>query len=161
MQTLGTRMEWNKCYDSSMRMRQLSKIRSQYELTMRVWATFKLTTLCNELWIAFSKEWNQWTFLLILEAEFPFETMVPSYSLARFHKLELHVSSTWLLLGPVVPRVTLLLIMSCIERMLTFRHRASSTLEQAFRYYTENAFYIFNQQIYFIIWYFLDRASLI
>ena len=39
--------------------------------------------------------------------------------------------------------------------ILTFRHRAS------FRYSPENAFYIFNQQIYFIIWYLLDRASLI
>ena len=32
---------------------------------------------------------------------------------------------------------------------------------QAFRYSPENAFYIFNQQTYFIIWYLLDRASLI
>jgi len=32
---------------------------------------------------------------------------------------------------------------------------------QAFRCYPENAFYIFNQHIYFIIWYLLDRASLI
>ena len=32
---------------------------------------------------------------------------------------------------------------------------------QAFSYSPENAFYIFNQQIYFIIWYLLDRASLI
>ena len=44
---------------------------------------------------------------------------------------------------------------------LTFRHRASSILGQAFRYSPENAFCIFNQQIYFIIWYLLDRASLI
>ena len=44
---------------------------------------------------------------------------------------------------------------------LNFRHRASSILGQAFRYSPENAFYIFNQQIYFIIWYLLDRASLI
>ena len=44
---------------------------------------------------------------------------------------------------------------------LTFRHRASCILGQAFRYSPENAFYIFNQQIYFIIWYLLDRASLI
>ena len=44
---------------------------------------------------------------------------------------------------------------------LTFRHRASCILRQAFHYSPENAFYIFNQQIYFIIWYFLDRASLI
>ena len=34
---------------------------------------------------------------------------------------------------------------------LTFRHRASCMLGQAFHYSPENAFYIFNQQIYFII----------
>ena len=45
--------------------------------------------------------------------------------------------------------------------MLTFRHRASCIYGQAFRYSPENALYIFNQQIYFIIWYLLDRASLI
>ena len=44
---------------------------------------------------------------------------------------------------------------------LTFRHRASCILGQAFHYTPENAFYIFKQQIYFIIWYLLDRASLI
>ena len=44
---------------------------------------------------------------------------------------------------------------------LTFRHRASCVLGQAFHYSPENTFYIFNQQIYFIIWYMLDRASLI
>ena len=44
---------------------------------------------------------------------------------------------------------------------LTSRHRASCILGQAFHYSPENAFYIFNQQIYFIIWYLLDRASLI
>ena len=37
------------------------------------------------------------------------------------------------------------------EVHLTFRHRASSILGQAFRYSPEKAFYIFNQQIYFII----------
>ena len=47
------------------------------------------------------------------------------------------------------------------EFPLTFRHRASCILGQAFHYSPENAFYIFNQQTYFIIWYFLDRASLI
>ena len=36
-------------------------------------------------------------------------------------------------------------------QVLTFRHRASCTLGQVFRYSPENAFYIFNQQIYFII----------
>ena len=35
--------------------------------------------------------------------------------------------------------------------ILTFRHRASCILGQAFHYSRENAFYIFNQQIYFII----------
>ena len=44
---------------------------------------------------------------------------------------------------------------------LTFRHRASCILGRAFHYSPENAFYIFNQQICFIIWYLLDRASLI
>ena len=44
---------------------------------------------------------------------------------------------------------------------LTLRHRASSIQGQAFHYSPENVFYIFNQQIYFIIWYLLDRASLI
>ena len=44
---------------------------------------------------------------------------------------------------------------------LTFRHRASCILGQAFHSSPENAFYIFNQQMYFIIWYLLDRASLI
>ena len=34
---------------------------------------------------------------------------------------------------------------------LTFRHRASCILGQAFHYSPENAFYVFNQQIYFII----------
>ena len=34
---------------------------------------------------------------------------------------------------------------------LTFRHRASCILGQVFHYSPENAFYIFNQQIYFII----------
>ena len=37
------------------------------------------------------------------------------------------------------------------KRHLNFRHRASCILGQAFRYSPENAFYIFNQQIYFII----------
>ena len=44
---------------------------------------------------------------------------------------------------------------------LTFRHHASCILGQAFHFSSENAFYIFNQQIYFIIWYLFDHASLI
>jgi len=35
--------------------------------------------------------------------------------------------------------------------MLNFRHRAYCILGQAFHFSPENAFYIFNQQIYFII----------
>ena len=46
------------------------------------------------------------------------------------------------------------------DAVLTFRHRVSCILGQAFRYSPEKAFYIFNRQIYFIIWYLLDRASL-
>ena len=49
----------------------------------------------------------------------------------------------------------------CHVLCLTFRHRSSCTLGQVFHYSPENPFYIFNQQIYFIIWYLLDRASLI
>jgi len=39
-----------------------------------------------------------------------------------------------------------------VQSSLTFTHCASSILGQAFRYSPENSFYIFNQQIYFIIW---------
>ena len=41
----------------------------------------------------------------------------------------------------------------CIRSVfsLTFRHRVPCILGQAFRYSPENACYIFNQQIYFII----------
>jgi len=45
-------------------------------------------------------------------------------------------------------------LLNCLNarsRGLTFRHRASCNYGQAFRYSPENAFYIFNQQIYFII----------
>jgi len=37
------------------------------------------------------------------------------------------------------------------KSILNFRHRASCILGQVFHYSPENAFYIFNQQIYFII----------
>ena len=37
------------------------------------------------------------------------------------------------------------------SRVRNLRHRASCILGQAFRYSPANAFYIFNQQIYFII----------
>ena len=46
---------------------------------------------------------------------------------------------------------TLLRHSSAVRGALTFRHRASYILGHAFRYSPENAFYIFNQQIYFII----------
>ena len=39
---------------------------------------------------------------------------------------------------------------SCLYH-LNFRHRASCFIGQAFRYSPAKAFYIFNQQIYFII----------
>ena len=60
-------------------------------------------------------------------------------------------------------RKSAFLICACLPCTihLTFRHRASCILGQAFHYSPENPFYIFNQQIYFIIWYLLDRASLI
>ena len=38
-----------------------------------------------------------------------------------------------------------------LGHVLTFRQRASCILGQAFHYSPENAFYIFNQQLYFII----------
>ena len=43
--------------------------------------------------------------------------------------------------------------LTCLQenRILTFRHRASCFIGQAFRYSPEKAFYVFNQQIYFII----------
>ena len=58
-------------------------------------------------------------------------------------------------------RTGLLNCLNARSRGLTFRHRASCIAGQAFCYSPENAFYIFNQQIYFIIWYLLDGASLI
>ena len=48
-------------------------------------------------------------------------------------------------------RTGLLNCLNARSRGLTFRHRASCILGQAFRYSPEKAFYIFNQQIYFII----------
>ena len=50
---------------------------------------------------------------------------------------------------PVPLRVLQILPVSVTP--LTFRHRASCILGQAFHYSPENASYIFNQQIYFII----------
>ena len=51
---------------------------------------------------------------------------------------------------PVTEHITLFLSVTTINQ-LTFRHRASYILGQAFHYSPENALYIFNQQIYFII----------
>ena len=47
-------------------------------------------------------------------------------------------------------RTWLLNCLNARSRGLTFRHRASCIQGQAFCYSPENAFYIFNQQIYFI-----------
>jgi hypothetical protein len=47
--------------------------------------------------------------------------------------------------------LTIITDQSGINTGLTCRHRASCILGQAFHYSPENAFYIFNQQIYFII----------
>ena len=48
-------------------------------------------------------------------------------------------------------RTELLNCLNARSRGLNFRQRASCIKEQVFRYSPENAFYIFNQQIYFII----------
>ena len=74
-----------------------------------------------------------------------------SFSVPHF----LHVG---LLLSPITYR-RLLKVLCPVRRpittldcvLLTFRHRASFILGQAFHYSPENPFYIFNQQIYFII----------
>ena len=47
--------------------------------------------------------------------------------------------------------IKLLFFCDAALHLLTFRHRASCILGQAFHYTPENAFYIFNQQMYFII----------
>jgi len=46
-QTLGTQKECNKWYANGKRMRQLCKIRSEYEQTERVWTIFKRAKLHN------------------------------------------------------------------------------------------------------------------
>ena len=48
-------------------------------------------------------------------------------------------------------RMGLLNCLNARSRGLIFRQRASCIQGQAFRYSPEKAFYIFNQQIYFII----------
>ena len=48
----------------------------------------------------------------------------------------------------------------CILSSIKLQAPCVLYIGQAFRYSPDNAFYIFNQQIYFIIWYLLDRASL-
>ena len=60
-------------------------------------------------------------------------------------KLEINLMSNWghaALIGSTEKHIIV---------CLTFRHRASCILGQAFHYFPENAFYIFNQEIYFII----------
>jgi len=58
-------------------------------------------------------------------------------------------------------------VLKMLEPRGVYRHALFSLqapcvlyIGQAFRYSPENAFCRFNQQIYFIIWYLLDRASL-
>ena len=53
--------------------------------------------------------------------------------------------------GRQLIRYHVCIVKFCGILILTFRHRASCILGQAFHYFPENAFYIFNQQIYFII----------
>ena len=51
----------------------------------------------------------------------------------------------------VVRQLVLSIQYFSVRWILTFRHHASCILGQAFHYSPENAFYILNQQIYFII----------
>ena len=53
--------------------------------------------------------------------------------------------------SPVAKYLAPVFAVDIIIYCLTFRHRASCILGQAFHNSPENAFYIFNQQIYFII----------
>jgi len=48
-----------------------------------------------------------------------------------------------------------------LSAILNFRRRGFCILGQAFHYSPQNAFYIFNQQIYFNVSYLFERASLI
>ena len=48
-----------------------------------------------------------------------------------------------------------------VKKLFNLQAPSVLYIGHAFRYSPENVFYIFNQQIYFIIWYLLDRASLI
>ena len=57
----------------------------------------------------------------------------------------------FLFISPFIVPPVLLQTISTLRSLLTFRHRASCIQEQALHYSPENAFYIFNQQIYFII----------
>jgi len=56
-----------------------------------------------------------------------------------------------LILTLCVGKLYVLSAVVCVSGYLTFRHRASCILGQVFHHSPANAFYIFNQQIYFII----------
>ena len=73
----------------------------------------------------------------------------------KWHAWIINITSDHVLLRHNIPN-----IFHTFRSSLTFRLHASCILGQSFHYSTENAFYIFNQQMYFIIWYLLDRASL-
>ena len=88
----------------------------------------------------------------------------PSYTphcTAKHVKISLYICVQKTQFHPQLNMLRYVVWTCIIPIVLTFRHRVSCILGQAFHYSPENAFYIFNQQIYFIIWYLLDRASLI
>jgi hypothetical protein len=71
--------------------------------------------------------------------------------------ITVNIIKCWCLLKQHVSAHVLSLKMVHVGRntvLLTFRHHASSTrVGQTFRYSPEKAFHIFNQQIYFIIFF--------
>ena len=91
-----------------------------------------LTTLCPQKELQLHAEWVG----LVSE---------PFWIVKATIKLRYHLGEISCIL------VIALLFTNLILGSLTFRHRASCILGQAFHYSPENAFYIFNQQIYFII----------
>ena len=75
--------------------------------------------------------------------------------LTESHYIRCCINTTELLMiffiSPFIVPPVLLQTVSTLRSLLIFRHSASCILGQAFHYSPENAFYIFNQQIYFII----------
>ena len=135
----------------------------QYKLgcSMEVTARFKFrsVTLHNSRWFPLNSGWVG-VKVSLDETSFPArdnEPLHPKWTAVKTPRWpgnvsECHVNTL---------RTGLLNCLNARSRSLTIRHRASCIQGQAFRYSPENAFYIFNQQIYFIIWYLLDGASLI